>query len=313
MVNKKSSLGLTAHREKGLGKGLAALGFDKDKMHATLEIEVAAISPNPNQPRRFFAEDALVTLASSIKQYGVVQPIIVQKRDNDTYELIAGERRWRASKLCGLKTIPAIIKNYTENLVTEIALVENLQREDLDAIEEATAYIKLIEEFSLTQEDVAQKIGRSRSYIANTLRLLQLPLSVQEDISIGELTVGQVRPLLAIKDSALQEQIAAQIKEDDLSARQVEALVKRMQNKQPAIKKEAVPPPTYQYFIAEATDRLKMSLGAPVTVKIGTAKNKMKGKIEITFSSEKEFDRLLALLEEEKQTTPMLNTEQFTI
>lgn len=273
----------------GLGRGLGALGLDADSSDLPSGIDVAEICANKFQPRRTFDEVALNELAQSIKLHGVIQPIVVRKLSAG-YELVAGERRLRAAKLAGLITIPAIVRDYSDGEMTEIALIENLQREDLNVIEEALAYRMLMEEFSLTQEEVARKIGRSRSHIANTVRLLNLNPTVQEYVSRGTLTMGQVRPLLSLEDLEFQLDAANTIIEEELSARDAEELVRRLAKtpQPPRIKKIE----RRELFLAEAEDRLKMALGTPVKIKPG----KIKSKIEIEYRTAEELERIIEVL-----------------
>lgn len=280
--------------KRGLGRGLDALiqtasPNNNEQLGPTTDIPVTIITPNKFQPRRVFDSEALADLAQSIKQYGVVQPIVVRKTLNG-YELVAGERRWRASQLAGLKTIPAVIREYTDAEMTEIALIENLQREDLNPIEEAFAYKKLMEEFGLTQEEVARKIGRSRSHIANMVRLLNLTPVVQEHVSRGTLSMGQARPILSLESVELQIEAADIIIEEDLSARDAEELVKRLATT-PRVKKQ-VQPEKREFFLVEAEDRLKMILGTQVKIKPG----KIKSKIEIEFYSGDDLERIIETL-----------------
>ncbi|EAX47003.1 parB-like partition proteins [Thermosinus carboxydivorans Nor1] len=283
-------------KARGLGRGLDALfpaapASDDEPVN---EIAIKEITPNRFQPRRTFDPEALEELAQSIRQYGVVQPIVVRKTMNG-YELVAGERRWRASQMAGLKTIPAVVRDYTDAEMTEIALIENLQRQDLNPIEEANAYRRLMDEFGLTQEEVARKIGRSRSLIANMVRLLNLAPAVQDHVSRGTLTVGQARPLLALDKEELQIEAAEMIIAEDLSARDAEELVKRLSSA-PRKKKQSQPEKK-EFFVAEAEDRLKLLLGTQVKIKPG----KMKSKIEIEFYSMEDLDRILDILSEAHQ------------
>ena len=284
----------------GLGKRLEALGLTEshldDVRKPALEIEVTDIIPNPRQARKIFHKEALQALADSINQYGIVQPVVVQKKENGKYELIAGERRWRAAQLCHLKTVPAIIKEYTVDVATEISLIENLQREDLDVIEEAAAYQMLIQEFELTQEQVSAKVGKSRSHVANMVRLLQLPQRIQEMLSDGRLTMGQARPLLMLKNETQQLNLAERIVRDGLSARQVEILAKTIIEREG---KEEKKPAEKDVYLESLQDKLKMHLGTGVSIHLNHKKNA--GKIEISFTSEKEFERLLAMLTDEEQ------------
>lgn len=282
--------------KRGLGRGLGALLETGPAVPAPMhsepasEISVKDISPNKYQPRRIFEPEALAELADSIKQYGVVQPIVVRQTLNG-YELVAGERRWRAAQQAGLKTIPAIVRDYNDGEMTEIALIENIQREDLNAIEEGQAYKRLMEDFGLTQEEVAKKIGRSRSHIANMVRLLNLAPVVQEHVSRGTLSMGQARPILALDNFDLQEEAAQIIIEEDLSAREAEELVKRLATA-PRSKKQKEQEEKREFFLVEAEDRLKMILGTQVRIKTG----KVKSKIEIEFYSGDDLERLIETL-----------------
>ncbi|MEN6565146.1 MAG: ParB/RepB/Spo0J family partition protein [Veillonellales bacterium] len=279
---------------RGLGRGLEALfstaaaaGEDQEQVSG---ISVQEIVPNQFQPRHVFDEEALAELTQSIRQYGVLQPIVV-RRTLKGYELVAGERRWRASQKAGLSVIPAVVREYTDSEMTEIALIENLQREDLNPLEEAAAYKMLMEKFGLTQEEVARKIGRSRSLIANTLRLLKLHPGVQEYVSRGTLSMGQVRPLLALENPELQLEAAEMIMEEDLSARDAEELVKRIGKTKRKPRTEVVEKGR-EIFVVEAEDRLKLILGTQVKIKPG----KLKSKIEIEFYSADDLDRIIEVL-----------------
>ena len=256
---------------------------------------------NRHQPRKEFDEAALEDLRESIRQYGVLQPVLVRRLpENQGYELIAGERRFRAAKLAGLKNIPAIVREYSDAEITEIALIENLQREDLNAIEEAKAYDHLMKEFGLTQDILSRKIGRSRSHIANFLRLLKLADRVQEYIANGSLSMGQAKPLLGLEDPAKQLEAADYILAQEMSARSAEALVKRMQQAATA-KEKTLPEETRetgqkQLFVAAAEDRLKLLFGTQVHILPG----KKKSRIEIEFYSEEDLNRIIETLTEKK-------------
>ena len=297
MSAKKKGLGMNT----ALGSRLKVLGLNESRVEhpevqqgTPIEIAVEAIHPNPKQPRRVFNKEALETLASSIRLYGVIQPVVVQKKEAGRYELIAGERRLRAAKLCGLLTIPAVVRTFAPDTAAEIALIENLQREDLDAIEEGAAYQMLIEEFHLTQEQAAEKVGKSRAHVANMMRLLQLPDEIKQCITEGRLSMGQARPLLRLTDTTQQHDAAIYIMDHELSARQVEAYVKKMltETEKP---KEMPEPDAYSEAVQ---DRMKMHLGTSVAIRMG--RNKKKGKIEITFTSEDELERLLHMLTDEE-------------
>ncbi|WP_373325709.1 ParB/RepB/Spo0J family partition protein [Sporomusa paucivorans] len=284
--------------KRGLGRGLDALFAAPDAAQAidtnepVNQIAIKDITPNLHQPRRDFDEEALAELAQSIKQHGVIQPVVVRKTLSG-YELVAGERRWRASQIAGLKMIPAVVREYTDAEMMEIALIENLQRRDLNAIEEAMAFRSLMEEFGLTQEEVAQRIGRSRSMIANTVRLLKLHPEVQSFVSRGTLNMGQARPLLALENPELQLDAANQIMEEDLSARDAEELVRRLAARRPV--KPAEPKQEIQedqFFMNEFEDRLKVLLGTQVRIKPG----KLKSKIEIEYYSNEDLERIMEML-----------------
>lgn len=281
-------------KQRGLGRGLDALipgAQSIGSSESVNEIVLTEIVPNKFQPRRHFDEEALIELSHSIRQYGVLQPIVVRKTIGG-YELAAGERRWRASQMAGLKTIPAVVRDYTDGEMTEIALIENLQRQDLNVIEEALAYRRLMDEFGLTQEEVARKIGRSRSLIANTVRLLNLHPAVQEYVSRGTLSMGQARPLLGLVEEDRQLEAAESIIDEDLSARDAEELVRRM-NTSPREKKQLPSPPVdKEIFVVEAEDKLKLVLGTQVKIKPG----KIKSKIEIEFYSAEELERIIDLI-----------------
>lgn len=257
------------------------------------ELPIGDVIPNEDQPRKNFDEQSLATLAESIKNLGIFQPIVVRKQ-KDKYQIVAGERRYRAALMVGLETVPVVVKNYNTEEMTEVALVENLQREGLDPIEEALAYQGLMNTYKQTQEMISARLGRSRSYIANMMRLLKLAASVQKDLIEGDLTVGQARPLLALRSAAQQVEAAERIKEGELSARQAEQLVKAMMSKKTKSKEAAEPHNTAE--VRALVDRLKLSLGSPVSIKFRAGK-KVQGKIEIAFGSETELERLIAYMD----------------
>ena len=278
--------------KRGLGMGLDALiqstsalaaGAQQEPSH---EVPAAMISPNKFQPRRVFDEDALAELSQSIKQYGIVQPIVV-RRTMQGYELVAGERRWRAAQMAGLKMIPAVIREYSDAEMTEIALIENLQRADLNPIEEGQAYKRLMEEFGLTQEEVSRKIGRSRSHIANMIRMLNLPAAVQSYVSRGTLSMGQARPILTLESEELQLEAAETIMSEDLSARDAEELVRRLSTT-PRVKKQTTSEKT-EIYVAEAEDTLRQLLGTQVRIKPG----KLKSRIEIEYYTDEDLERII--------------------
>lgn len=289
---------------RGLGKGLDALipmsseakvnkktGSGEEKGQETL-VKITMVEPNREQPRKSFDEDALNELAESIKQFGLLQPILVQDR-KDHYEIIAGERRWRAAKIAGLKEVPVIIKNLTEQEIVEISLIENIQRENLNPIEEALAYKKLLNEFHLKQEEVAEKVSKSRTAVTNSMRLLKLPDEVQKMVVEEEITTGHARALLAIEDADQQITCAKKIVDEKLSVRDVEKLVKNI-NKPAKEKKEAKAKEKEINFIyQDIGEKLKTFFGTKVSV---TGKENGAGKIEIEFYSNEDLDRILDLL-----------------
>ncbi len=288
----------------GLGRGLNAI-FEANPGLAPKKDQVVELSPdeiqaNRYQPRTDFDETALQELADSVKEYGVLTPILVRKlpeREGDrAYELIAGERRLRAARLAGLTKVPCLVRTYNDAETSEIALIENLQREDLNPIEEAEAYRQLLEQFHLTQEELARKVGRSRPHIANFLRLLKLPQTVRASVANGTLSMGQARPLAALSDAALIERAADFIEEHELSARQSEALVKRLQKDPGALgpgegtqhgeKKDQQP------FVRAAQDQLSELLGTRVRILPG----RKTSHIQIDFYGTDDLNRLLEIL-----------------
>lgn len=254
-------------------------------------LPISSVEPNRDQPRRAFDEAALEELAESIKLHGIIQPLIVCKRDK-TYEIIAGERRWRAAMKAGLKKVPVLIRDYSEQELYEVALIENLQRENLNAIEEAVAYRKLIEEYSLTQEQVAERVSKNRSTVTNALRLLKLEDRVQEMLINGELSAGHARALLAIADPDSQIAAAEKIVASGMSVREAESYVK----KQLSAKKEEKPKKKEPDAIARAyaryEEKLKQALGTKVAI---TGREGNTGKIEVSFFSLDEFERLMEI------------------
>lgn len=294
---------IMAMKQKKERKTLAAMMGEQSIETALPEREVHELPiedliPNEDQPRKNFDEQSLATLAESIKNLGIFQPIVVRKQ-KDKYQIVAGERRYRAALMVGLETVPVVVKNYNTEEMTEVALVENLQREGLDPIEEALAYQGLMNTYKQTQEMISARLGRSRSYIANMMRLLKLAASVQKDLIEGDLTVGQARPLLALRSAAQQVEAAERIKEGELSARQAEQLVKAMMSKKTKSKDTTEPHDTAE--VRALVDRLKLSLGSPVSIKFRAGK-KVQGKIEIAFSSETELERLIAYMDAHEST-----------
>ncbi len=293
---------------RGLGKGLDslipnALGETKTKKETTVKsktetaeekepqtlVKITKVEPNREQPRKNFDEDALQELADSIKQFGLLQPILVQNR-KDYYEIIAGERRWRAAKLAGLKEVPVIIRNYTEQEIVEISLIENIQREDLNPIEEAQAYKRLLTEFHLKQDEVAERVSKSRAAVTNSIRLLKLNEEVQRMVVDEMISTGHARALLAVENPEEQYNLAQRIFDEKLSVRDVEKLVKNLHK--PA-KPKKVDDKTMQVIYQDIEEKLKQKLGRKVIV---TSKGEGSGKIEIEFYNHEDLDRLLDVL-----------------
>ena len=279
---------------KRLGKGLDTMipvvdsvSEKKDDNSRGTLVKITMVEPNRNQPRKNFDEDALQELADSIKQYGLLEPILVQDRKT-YYEIIAGERRWRASRLAGLKEIPVIICNYTEQQIVEISLIENIQREDLNPIEEAQAYKRLMTEFNYKQDEVAERVSKSRSTITNSMRLLKLSDEVQQLVIEGILSEGHARAILSVDDPQKQYEIAQKITDEKLSVRDVEKLVKNLGK--PA-KEKSAGNKELDVFYQDLAEKLKTSLGTKVQV---SGKGDGTGKIEIEFYSNDDLDRLIA-------------------
>ena len=260
------------------------------KVEQTLNIN--RIEPNKNQPRKEFNEDALQELADSIKQFGVIEPLVVVKRKG-YYELIAGERRWRAARLAGLKAVPVVIKDYDAQQIVEIALIENIQREDVNPIEEAHAYERLIQEFNLTQDEVAERVSKSRTTVTNALRLLKLTEKVQQMLIDDMLSTGHVRALITITEPQLQYETAMYIFDKKLSVRETESYVKKLLNKKPKEKTSEKEDPELSFLYKAIENRLKESLGTKTTIK---AKTKDSGKIEIEYYSQEDLERITQLL-----------------
>jgi len=277
---------------KRLGKGLDALIpslsiHDDDKI---VEIPLSQLRANPYQPRKEFKEEAIHELAESIRQHGVIQPIIVRSVIKG-FEIIAGERRFRASQYCGKATVPAVVRNFSDQQVMEIALIENLQRENLNALEIAVAYQGLMDQYGLTQEELSLKVGKSRSHIANFLRLLALPDEVKDYVSRGTLSMGHARAIVGIKDHELVKQLAKQCIGNEWSVRELEETVKHLDRKPTEVKKVAKNNDPYIDHLEESLrDRFR------TTVKI--KHNKDKGKIELNYYSKQDLERLLELLQQ---------------
>lgn len=275
-------------QKKGLGRGLGALFNDvEDNISAAGEgvvsLKIIDVEPNPDQPRKNFDKYSLKALADSIKNHGVVSPILVKKGKSGMYIIIAGERRWRASKLAGLKEIPCIIKDYSDEEVMEIALVENLQREDLNPIEEAEGYRNLMESFGFTQEEISEKVGKSRSAVANSLRLNNLSDEVKEMVVSKALSQGHARTLLPVTDKLLQKELADKIVKEDLTVRQTEKLVSDILNKKETPKPKKSP--NFKPVEKQLSDIFK--------TKVKISSGKSKGKIEFEFYGKEDLERLL--------------------
>ena len=293
-------------KKTGLGKGLDSLipvhnNTEKEKAVVEKVVEkksdtvlrITEIEPNKGQPRKNFNEDALEELADSIKQFGIIQPLVVQKRDG-YYEIIAGERRWRAAKKAGLKEVPAIIKDYTDEEMMEIALIENLQREDLNPIEEAQAYKKLINDYKLKQDEIAEKVSKSRVAITNSMRLLKLSEKVQDMIVDEMISSGHGRALLALNDKKMQEELANRIFDEKLSVRETEQIVKALNNPKEKKQKEEY---SDNFVYEKIENEFKEIIGSNVSIK---RKSQDKGKIEIDYYSTEDLERIIDLIKKIK-------------
>ncbi|GAB4257047.1 ParB/RepB/Spo0J family partition protein [Thermincola ferriacetica] len=280
--------------KKGLGKGLNALirsNNDFEDRVGIVELNISDIVRNAKQPRQEFDQEKLEELAASIRQYGIIQPVIVRRLTNKKYELIAGERRWRAARLAGLDKIPAVIKEVSDREITELALIENIQREDLNPIEEALAYRQLMEEFGLTQEELSKRVGKSRSFIANSVRLLNLPPEAQQMVQTGQLSAGHARALLVIERAIDQANLAKKIVEKNLSVRQIEQLVKKItsegKKKIPRKRRESE-----SLIVKDIEEQMQGKLGTKVRIKHGSKR----GMIEIEYYSDDDLQRIVDLI-----------------
>ncbi len=279
-------------QQRGLGKGLGALITHSEQVvsretSGVRKVNINLIKPNRDQPRKYFDEERIQILSESIKEHGVLQPIILKTVDNG-YEIVAGERRWRASRMAGLKEIPAVVKDLEDDQLVQISLIENLQREDLNQIEEALAYNSLIEEYGYTQEKVSKVVGKSRSHIANIIRLLALPEDIKHQIAKDEITGGHGRAMATIHDPVLQRKLTERIIKEDLSVREIERIVASLTGK----KAQNIPAnPTARGFV-DMERRLNDRFASPIRIKSG----KKKGKIEIEFFNEDDLDRIINLL-----------------
>lgn len=287
---------------KGLGKGLDALisseGIPEDTKDSVVELKINDISPNEGQPRKDFAEDALQELADSIKENGVIQPIIVQKKGSG-YRIVAGERRWRASRLAGLKVIPAIVRELTDQQTMEQALIENLQREDLNPLEEAYAMQNLLKTHKLSQEQLAKRLGKPRATIANTVRLINIDESLQDFIRNGDLSAGHAKALLSLKDPEDQRKAADVIIAKDMTVRQAEEYVKKyiylLENPEATTKPKKEVNSQFQLSTKEVEVKLKKSLGSKVKLKVADMETG-RGKIVIDYKNYEDLDRLIEVL-----------------
>ncbi len=296
-----------AVKRNGLGKGLDSLIPNKTEKNVKTEkkteqkneesqnssgeilVKINQVEPNREQPRKEFDEDSLMELADSIKQFGILQPLLVQKR-KDYYEIIAGERRWRAAKMAGIKEVPIIIREYTDQEIVEISLIENIQRENLNPIEEAMAYKRLLEEFHLKQDEVAERVSKSRTAVTNSMRLLKLSPRVQQMIVDDMISTGHARALLAIDDEEQQYQLANRIFDEKLSVRETEKLVKALKNPKKEIKKQKQ---EHTFVYNNIEEQMKNIIGTKVSV---NPKANGKGKIEIEYYSEEELERIYDLI-----------------
>jgi hypothetical protein len=283
--------------KRGLGKGIDSLiptdsklkNEDKSESKSVSMLRISDIEPNKTQPRKMFNEDRLNELAESIKQHGIVEPLIVVKK-NDYYEIVAGERRFRAAMIAGLTEVPVVIKDYSTEQIVEIALIENIQREDLNPIEEAKAYKQLIDEFSLKQDEVADKVSKSRTAITNALRLLKLDERVQNMVIEECISSGHARTLLAIENKEEQYDIACMVFDQKLSVRETEKLIKKLNNKETPKKKIEL---DNKDIYADFEEKLKQSMGTKVSI---NRKSNTKGKIEIEYYSETELERIIGMM-----------------
>ena len=295
-----------AVKKKGLGKGLDSLIVPNKNVESTEDskakkeskeevipgeqmMKINMVEPNRDQPRKNFEEDALLELADSIKQFGVLQPLLVRKQ-KDYYEIIAGERRWRAAKMAGMKEVPVIVKEFTEQEIVEIGLIENIQRENLNPIEEAMAYKNLMEEFGLKQDEIAERVSKSRTAVTNSMRLLKLDDRVQQMIIEDMISTGHARALLAIEDKDQQYELANMIFDEKLSVRDVEKLVKSLKNPKKVKEKKVV---ENSFVYTNLEEKMKEVIGTKVSI---SSKGKGKGKIEIEYYSDEELERVFDMI-----------------
>lgn len=282
--------------KKGLGRGLNSLfdeAPDEEESDNVVSLKINSIEPNKNQPRKQFDKEKLDALTESIKEHGLIQPIIVVK-NNDMYKIVAGERRWRAAKKAGLTEIPVVIRNYTDSEVAQIALIENLQREDLNPIEEAIGYQSLINDYNMTQEAVSSRIGKSRSAIANSIRLLSLDKPIQSKLISGEITSGHARALLSIENTDIRMTVLDNIISKGLNVRQAEALAKQLQNAKPEKNK-----PIINEQVKAQLDEIENGLSSRLGTKVKLIHNNKRGKIEIEYFGNDDLERILNLIMEQ--------------
>ena len=280
--------------KKAKAKAEAKAAEEMDEKGRILMLKLDLVQPNKEQPRKTFDEEKINELAESIKNYGVLQPLLVQKNDS-FYKIIAGERRWRAAKAAGLKEVPAVLKEYSKQEAMEISLIENVQRADLNPIEEALGYKQLIDEFGLTQEEIAVRVAKSRTAITNTMRLLKLDEQIQNMLVQGVITSGHARALLSLEDTQMQLKAAKEILDKKLSVRETERLVKRLQKEASGEKKEEKKKDeTLALIYQDLEDRMKSVMGTKVSIH---NKDKNKGRIEIEYYSEAELERIVEMIE----------------
>lgn len=282
-----------AVKKMGLGKGLDSMIPPKMNQTETSAkgetvLKINDVEPNKDQPRKNFNEEALKELSDSIKLHGIVQPLVVSKQDN-YYEIIAGERRWRAAKMAGLKEVPVVIKDYSPQEIMEVALIENIQREDLNPVEEAKAYQRLIKEYNLKQEEVAEKVSRSRTAVTNSLRLLKLGDQILDMLVDETISSGHARALLGITDPDKQYQTALRVVNENLSVRETEKLVKSINN--PPVKKESKKELKNDFIYRDLEEKLKQRIGTKVSI---NRKSENQGKLEIEYYSQEELEKIIA-------------------
>jgi len=282
----------TVSRKKGTADSVRSEETETASENGITMLKISLVEPNREQPRKEFQEEGLNELAASIRQYGVIQPLVVQKRDQ-YYEIIAGERRWRAARLAGLKEVPVIIKDYNEQEIVEVSLIENIQREDLNPIEEALAYQRLLDEFSLRQEDIAKRVSKNRTTITNSLRLLKLDERVREFLIDGRLSGGHARAILGLENKDLQFEAATRAVEENLSVREVEKLVKSLQKGKKPVKPAAKNNDALDLVCEQMEEQMKAALGTKVHV---NRKNSKAGRIEIEYYSVEELERIYDLI-----------------